>query len=1290
MDKIFSIAFKINGELSGSFGAAIAAAQKQMQNLNRRMSADAQRNLSQAARAAQNLEKLYAMKNAFDQYKKLNQSVQDNSLAFVQARLKSAQMKQAYQDQYKTVEKMRQSYDRLKAVYKDNQRSMSADQRVGMQASIRAAQEELKAQEQILADSKKRWQGSESKSFKLGEQLSRQRSELASLQASLRSAGANLSDMAAQESRLRAEIERTTQALERQQRLDMHRQNFANAQTNLSNASSNFQDAMSTAGTIMSPIKAAVDEAVDFEAAMSKVKALTQVKNIRAGDFATVEKEMAEMTAEIQKVAATSEFSQVEVAQMAQKYAMSGWKPEQITAALQPVINLATATGERDVVKIADMVSDEMQALNLKAGGTVNVGGKNYDAMQHMTDVFAYATNQSNVDASAFHEAMKYNAPIATAAGVNMHEIAALNMVMANSAIKGSMGGTAGRSGILRLVAPPKQAAKALEELGMSASDAQKAVAEAGAEMQSMGINEFDSVTTKIQKIQQSLQGLSDQEKTAKLGKIFGTNGASGWAAIMAHYDDYIKYMKDFDSGAVAGWTDDTAAVMRDNTATQFKLLESAVSALATTFGSLFLPALTKGVSMLTQFASGLQQWVQEHQTAAQWIGIIAAGLSTVIVLAAGAATAFAAWSFVTSGISAMAAAITGLSIVQRAAAGASMAFAAAQTVVNAVMMMNPVGLAVAAFLALGAAILYVVNCCPNLSAALSAAWNDPQGAVHGFATLLKNSINDAVNYVLARWETLKSALSNPIDAVLNFMDHGDVIGGKVQAGESVLAGQTAASGGGNFGTPQPQQVDNSALIAAIANAVENTQRQNSDADLSKVTAAISTAVESIKQDPKTDIAPLLQQVSTAIESTKQEQPELDFTPITEAIAATQAAQAEQKAIETETTQQNLNNVGQAAEQTASQLQGTQGNIQAFDAALPQPIGNLGTLSDSSGAAAGSLQAMADAAGAVASALSAKAAEIGSIKISVPQISAAPVAQNFAGGIYSKGAFLTTFAEKSPEAAIPIDKSQRAIDLWTKTGQLLGLLPGNSTAIESAPTAQKMTTLERAQRQRLEQVKAQYEAAKKAGALNSTAIEYDELGNIKGLNGLKDNVITKDDDIQVARAKKSAQMAEWRKTHSTQVESLPKTPANSADLQKKLERLKQAGKYLPTTPPFVPDSTQVESPRSIFSGRRNLPDMSNIPMTQTQPRNYDTGLNIGDIFGGIGERTSGGMLTGLLNNLPQQSESSPIDLHFEINIQGNANAEDVEQGIRQSIPMLEETFERKLANYRHEEQRRSF
>lgn len=48
------------------------------------------------------------------------------------------------------------------------------------------------------------------------------------------------------------------------------------------------------------------------------------------------------------------------------------------------------------------------------------------------------------------------------------------------------------------------------------------------------------------------------------------------------------------------------------------------------------------------------------------------------------------------------------------------------------------------------------------------------------------------------------------------------------------------------------------------------------------------------------------------------------------------------------------------------------------------------------------------------------------------------IEQNADGGIWDHP-ILTTFAERSMEAAIPIDGSQNAINLWEKTGRLLGM-----------------------------------------------------------------------------------------------------------------------------------------------------------------------------------------------------------------------------------------------------------
>lgn len=69
------------------------------------------------------------------------------------------------------------------------------------------------------------------------------------------------------------------------------------------------------------------------------------------------------------------------------------------------------------------------------------------------------------------------------------------------------------------------------------------------------------------------------------------------------------------------------------------------------------------------------------------------------------------------------------------------------------------------------------------------------------------------------------------------------------------------------------------------------------------------------------------------------------------------------------------------------------------------------------------------------------------LNVNVTTSGGASIAANATGGIYRKGAFLTTFAEDSAEAAIPLDGSSRAISLWRQAGEMLGVLPKSMPGI---------------------------------------------------------------------------------------------------------------------------------------------------------------------------------------------------------------------------------------------------
>ena len=132
--------------------------------------------------------------------------------------------------------------------------------------------------------------------------------------------------------------------------------------------------------------------------------------------------------------------------------------------------------------------------------------------------------------------------------------------------------------------------------------------------------------------------------------------------------------------------------------------------------------------------------------------------------------------------------------------------------------------------------------------------------------------------------------------------------------------------------------------------------------------------------------------------------------------------------------------------QNSAAMQNSVGSINSMAGAANNSTGNIASLSSASAGAAGSISGLGAAAqSAISSLLSAGASAAGRIGAAVGNaVARLNIGQNAKGGIYNHGAFLTWFAEKSPEAAIPLDGSERAINLWQTAGQLLGVYPAEN------------------------------------------------------------------------------------------------------------------------------------------------------------------------------------------------------------------------------------------------------
>ncbi|HAL3841268.1 TPA: phage tail tape measure protein [Escherichia coli] len=192
--------------------------------------------------------------------------------------------------------------------------------------------------------------------------------------------------------------------------------------------------------------------AIGFGKEMSRVQALTRIDK-NSPQFKALREQALKLGSETQ-------FTASDAASGQSFLAMAGFTPQAIQAALPGVLNMALAGGV-ELGETADIGSNIFTQFNLTA-----------DQMDRVGDTLTAAFTRTNTDLRALGETMKYTGPVAAKLGISLEEAAAMAGMLANNGLRGSDAGTAMRASLSRLASPPKAAADALKELGVSVADA--------------------------------------------------------------------------------------------------------------------------------------------------------------------------------------------------------------------------------------------------------------------------------------------------------------------------------------------------------------------------------------------------------------------------------------------------------------------------------------------------------------------------------------------------------------------------------------------------------------------------------------------------------------------------------------------------------------------------------------------------------------------------------------------------------------------------------------------------
>lgn len=297
-------------------------------------------------------------------------------------------------------------------------------------------------------------------------------------------------------------------------------------------------------------------------------------------------------------------FSTQQVAQAMVDMVRDGLTPAQISGGqLAAAFDLASAAGT-DLYETQIALSNAM--FNF---------GADTDQASEFANIFNKLLNATQLELYDVADTMKYIGPIAGTLGISFDDLSTAIGIMGNAGVKASMAGTSLRAGLLRLADPPNEAADALDSLGLSLFDS-------GGKMLPL--------PTIISKLNVATKDLTDQQKQAALGAIFGTQAVAGWQTVieggLPAWEDMSNKMSSVND------VSEVARIRQEGLHFTLQRLKASLDGFRIAVSDVLEPYLVPLAEKLGQLFDGFSKLNPKVKTMAVVIGGLAAAIGPVMI----------------------------------------------------------------------------------------------------------------------------------------------------------------------------------------------------------------------------------------------------------------------------------------------------------------------------------------------------------------------------------------------------------------------------------------------------------------------------------------------------------------------------------------------------------------------------------------------------------------------------------------------------------------------------------